>query len=895
MLLCMVLAMSTSVGLAASADVVMRPDGAVSTISAALCEIRAMRASGAIPAGRTAEVRVEEGRYPVREPAVFCPADGNIRFTAARNGRSVFDGGVELPPFKAGGDGIWRTCVPEGLDFEQLFVNGRRAQRARTPNKFYLYMAEEWEEKRNPRTGAEGDFSRRAFVAEKADIADIAHLDVDDLSRVEIQLWQSWDMARCRVEWVDGDRGTVLLSGGTLRPLFAFAYCSGRQRYALENYRAALDAPGEWFLDVRARELLYIPLEGETPESTRAVAPVAEGFAVFAGDPFKDEIVHDVSFCGIAFEHSAWHLPSQGARNEQSAQNFHDSAILADGAERVMFENCRLTHIGLHGVWFRRGCRSCRVSHCHISDLGGGGVYLGATDNWRKYAPNRRSAFNVVTDSIIRGGGRILNGAIGVWVGHSSDNEISHNDIGDFFYSGVSVGWTWGYVPTITKRNSILWNRIHHIGHGVLSDMGGIYTLGDSRGTVEVGNWIHDVNGYSQSSIPAVGIYTDEGSSGILLASNLVERCRSGAVFHHFGRENVFANNIFATFDRYGVRRGRVEEHTSIVVTNNVFWWNSPGARLLDGKRDDKAKDLVFDGNVYFCEDGMTTNLFCGRSWEEWKAEGQDSRSAFADPLFADPANGDWRMASGSPARARGFVPWDWTFAGVLKDSPRWRAAAMDDSNIPALEDAPAIPRYFHTSYRQDFEQKKLGRFVPFGKEGLSVTDRTAASGRHSLRFTDGDSFDYSYCPHVYTSVRCETGDVRIRFSFNVDEKAQPVFAARDNHPIDGSRMAEGPRLSFAQGVVRASGREIARVPPGVWCSVDILLHVTGPKAGTWSCTVAPQGGTATTASGLGTSKSFHVLEWLGFMTNGSEPAVWYLDDFAVEPVKAQFDETIKQ
>ena len=108
----------------------MHPGGDIATISAALEKVRAMRASGAIPMGRTAVVRVDAGRYPVKEAPNFGPADSNIRFVAAKKGRAVFDGGVALPPFKAGEDGVWRARVPEGLDFEQLFVNGRRAQRA---------------------------------------------------------------------------------------------------------------------------------------------------------------------------------------------------------------------------------------------------------------------------------------------------------------------------------------------------------------------------------------------------------------------------------------------------------------------------------------------------------------------------------------------------------------------------------------------------------------------------------------------------------------------------------------------------------------------------------------------------------------------------------------------
>ena len=150
----------------------------------------------------------------------------------------------------------------------------------------------------------------------------------------------------------------------------------------------------------------------------------------------------------------------------------------------------------------------------------------------------------------------------------------------------------------------------------------------------------------------------------------------------------------------------------------------------------------------------------------------------------------------------------------------------------------------------------------------------------------DSEKYKYRWHPHVYTEVFCETGDVRICFSFNVDDKSQPQFECRDYWPEDGSQYAVGPHLTFAGGVVRANGRELTRVGVGKWCKVDVLLHVTGPAAKTWSCTITPEGGAPVTVDDLKCGKHFKMLEWVGFMTNGASPAVWHLDDFIVEPVK---------
>ena len=875
-----------------AADVTMRPDGEVRTIAAALEKVRALRASGAIPPDRVAEVSVEPGRYPVKEAATFTPADSNVRFVAAKEGQSVFDGGVELPQFTAGSDGIWRARVPEGLTFEQLYVNGRRAQRARTPNEFYFYMRGEYDGDENPLTGKPEDVSRKAMMASVEDMAPLAALPPDELARVEVLLWQSWDMGRSRIAHVDAKTGLVMLSEGTSRPLFFWS--STYPRYALENYRGALDAPGEWFHDVKAGELLYIPLAGERVESTRAVAPVAPRFVVFAGDPLAGSLVRNVTFEGLAFEHAAWTLPGGGVRNAQSAQNVRDAAILGDGVHGFSMERCRLSHVGMHGVWLKRGCRKCRIVRCLIEDLGGGGVYLGDTAPWKQDGEARVTAFNRVSNSIIRSGGFTLNGAIGVWIGHASDNEIVHNDIGDFRYTGVSMGWTWGYAPTVAKRNRLMWNRIHHIGWGVLSDMGGVYTLGNSEGTVEIGNWIHDVNGYSGAGSPAWGLYTDEGSAGILLASNLVERCRDGAVHQHYGKDNTFANNIFATFERSGVWRSRVEDHTTIIVTNNVFWWTNSASHIVrGGVKGGKVTDLVMDGNLYWCTGGISSNAFFGKPLETWRADGHDCASRVGDPLFRDPLHGDWRLEPESPALKMGFVPWDWTAAGVLKHDAAWRAEAMDDTRYPPLKDAPPAPRCHRTSGSISFEKYKAGKaakknigiFSVHGERGVAVTDKTAASGTKSLRLADGPDLGAPWQPHLIAKIGAEQGSVRIRWSFRTDDKAHPQFECRD-YRQDGARpYAIGPSITFAAGHVRAGGRKIADVPVGEWSRVEILLHVTGPKAGTWSCTVTPPGGEPVTVDGLKVQAGFRVLEWNGFMTNGKE-GTWYLDDFSVEPVK---------
>jgi len=601
--------------------------GEVGSPAEARDRVRAMRRAG--DRGPFTIV-LRGGTYRLAETFVLGAEDSDVTYEAAAGERPILSGGQRIDGWKKGPGPAW--TAPASWNFRQLFVNGRRALRARTPtNGFYRIDGPSSQDKPFL-LKFRGEDVKKEWAGRGAEVVALL----------------AWSEIRMPITEVDAAAHTARLAGNP-RP-------SNKEtdaRYWIENAPDALDSPGEWYLDHRAGTVSYRPMPGEDPSTDEIVAPALIQLVRLEG-------AHKVTFRGLDFRHADWSMPAEGIADAQAATQA-PALFEVTGAEEVAIEHCSFRAAGGYAIWLGRGSKRNRIVANEISDMGGGGVRIGEMQ--QREHEEERSYENVVSDNEIHELGLVYPSAIGVWVGQSSRNTIAHNHIHDLFYTAISVGWTWGYGPNQCNGNAIEYNHLHDIGKGMLSDMGAIYTLGVQPGTTIRNNVIHDVQSFTYGGW---GIYPDEGSSGMVIENNIVYRTKSAGFHQHYGRENVVRNNIFAFGSEYQLMRTRAEPHLSFTFEGNIVYFEA-GALLGSNWSGEGVK---MNRNLYWDARGGTLR-FAGKTLEEWRGLGRDTESVVADPLFRNAASYDFTVLPESPVWKLGWKKID---AGTV--GPRERAGA---------------------------------------------------------------------------------------------------------------------------------------------------------------------------------------------------------------------------
>ncbi|MCF6283825.1 MAG: right-handed parallel beta-helix repeat-containing protein [Candidatus Hydrogenedentes bacterium] len=858
-------------------------DGPLATITGARDAIRKGRAD---VAGGGVEVNIHGGTYFVTEPVVFGPADSGsetapITYRAASGEDAVIHSGRAITGWRKEGT-FWVADIPAVRDgtwsFSQFWVNGERRTPARTPNADNpagdfpegddLFYAVGPVMEKKPGSDKE-ERSATRFYYQPGDLE-----DWDSLQDAIVVVYHSWETALLRPKSIDTEKHIIEFTGPTN---WGFGRWRADQRYHIEHLFEGLDQPGEWFLNRKEGRLYYMPLPGEDMTRATAVAPVAKQLLRIEGEPAAGKFVEHLRFEGLKFHYTEFAVKPTGHSDGQAAFSV-PAAVEAVGARNVVFDRCDIGHTGGYGLWLRTGCQDNQVLQSEIHDLGAGGVRIG--EGGSPASDNEAAERNVVDNCFIHDGGRVFRGAIGAWIGRSSYNRLSHNEISDFRYTGISVGWSWGYAETSAHHNIIEYNHVHHIAQGKLSDTGGIYTLGVSPGTIIRNNIFHDILSNPRLS-GGWGIYFDEGSTDIVAENNLVYNTRTGTLHQHYGRDNRVVNNIFA-FSHHGqLIRSREEEHNSFFFHRNIVYFNNN--QLLGSTWKNGNFDL--ENNLYWStadEVALYDDMdFAGRSLEAWQAEGHDRQSVIADPLFVNAEAGDFRLKDDSPAWALGFKPFDYSEAGLYGD-PAWVTRPGKIARVPFTPPAKPEARCIADGY-EDTPVGSVASGARSNEEGagrIRVSDATAASGVRSLKFSDAPGLKVSYNPHLIYAPNLRNGTAHGEFAIRLEPGAVFYHEWRDNR----SPYQVGPSLWFRDGKLMVGGKSIADIPADTWVKISIACPLGKLAEGTYDLTVSLPGSDPLRFGNLacGTS-TFRRLDWFGFVSNAIETVAVFIDDVKVE------------
>ena len=535
------------------------------TLTSALRQAREWRRTenNRIQGGIT--IYMEGGTYAFHEPVFIRPEDSGTKesptiIRSVGDEKVILSGGISINGWKKQGK-VWVADVPafngRPLDFRQLWVNGKKAVRARDVEDF---------EKMN----------RICSVDEKNEILYVPAVSIRRLidnkgnlkaKYAEMVLHQMWCVANLRIRSVEvqGDSAAIRFHQPESRIQFEHPWPrpmvttdGHNSAFYLTNARELQDVPGEWYHDIDARKVYYYPREGEKMQEAEVIVPAVETLVRVEGT--LDRPVCHIRFEKITFSYTTWMRPSEkghvplqagmyltdGYRIDPKMQRNYlnhpldnqgwlgrpAAAVRVVAARQIDFERCRFEHLGSTGLDYEEAVQGGVVRGCLFRDIAGNGLLVGsfspaAHETHLPYDPADRR--EVCTQQHINNCyfteiGNEDWGCLAIAAGYVGDVNIEHNEISEVPYSGISLGWGWTQTVNCMRNNRVHANLIHHYAKHMY-DVAGIYTLGSQPKSYVTENCVHSIYkpGYVHDSNHWFYLYTDEGSSFITVRDNWTE------------------------------------------------------------------------------------------------------------------------------------------------------------------------------------------------------------------------------------------------------------------------------------------------------------------------------------------------------------------------------------
>lgn len=543
-------------------------DGPLRTIQKAVTLVRGLKAHQTEVRARAITVFLRGGRYELEGPLAFGPEDSGspdtpIIYRSYPGEIARIEGGLRLKGWQLGHDGVWLVKYPFSLSPagcpRQLFVGGERRYRPRLPATGTLKIESVPKDSPPPND---------RFVARQGDLPAQPRSFIDS----EIVIFDAWTASRMRPTSYDPSSRLLRLSGKFAGHGVHHDMTAGLP-YFIENYRDEPLAERSWQCDMREREIKYRPASNDAFPTDEIVVPRLSKLISIEGG--KTQSVHDIHFEDLYFSTTAWHLPDEGWAAMQAEVGL-PGAIEIQNANAIKFSRFALVHTGATGIRIRENCFDIEVNEGELRDLGGTGIAIGSEQRrpavgtpWSEGETSSSRTHDVrILNNLIASVGRIHFAAVGVWIGQADHVLVERNEIRDLYYTGISVGWTWEYGPSLSHDNRIIGNVVSNFGQGLLSDLGGIYTLGRQANSLVEGNFISKGKARTYGGH---GIYADAGTAGFTFRNNVVTNVSHAGIHIHYGTDLLFERNYLLDYGEAAVRCTRPSKGSSVVFRNNVL------------------------------------------------------------------------------------------------------------------------------------------------------------------------------------------------------------------------------------------------------------------------------------------------------------------------------------
>ncbi|WP_234367842.1 right-handed parallel beta-helix repeat-containing protein [Parabacteroides pacaensis] len=492
------------------------------------------------------------GLYELEQPLLISSKEKNknidtLLLVGSTSGKVILSGGRRVAGWKNAGKGIYKASLAGCAGFRQLYVEGKMAVRARTPNR-------ENEDDYSPYNRIAGFDETSQTVTIKASEA----TGLENTEGLEIVINHHWYQSRFRLESMEQQGKNILFR--PIQParkhLFQLTYAkmlAAGKPYYFENARSFLDQEKEWFWDKKESVLYYMPPKQEKIEELEIIYPVLDRVLKIEGT--AERPIENIRVENIMFGYSNWTIPTrdgiiatQGVQGRGYSGDLETGLIEVEFARNVRIAHCQLTGAGDNGIIFTQGVKNSQISSCHFDQISANGIVI---DTYRKghQTENRLCEKNLIEDNLIENVGMHYTSGMGLIVSFVAKTTIQYNEIRNCRYTGMQIGNHFGDNLSVMRDNVIRRNNIHHVMQ-LHDDGGAIYTLSLQPGTRIKENWMHDFGKNEWAdNFPVNGVFLDNSSGYIRVQDNVftnltnVDRIKEQCAGNATTRDNILENN----------------------------------------------------------------------------------------------------------------------------------------------------------------------------------------------------------------------------------------------------------------------------------------------------------------------------------------------------------------